>query len=105
MNVCQEYQVWLLCNFNITATVVQKLKQFGVFAVKIFKNSHSNFSLLACLSVCLHVTSLQSLNGLYRPSFVFSEILLNIVNMFQFPKHGILLADTENLHVFLCALL
>jgi len=51
MNVCQGYQVWLLYDFNITATVVQKLKQFGVFAVKILKNSHFNFSLLACLSV------------------------------------------------------
>jgi hypothetical protein len=48
MNVCQEYQVWSLYDFNITATVVKKQKRFDVLAVKIFKNSHSNFSLLAC---------------------------------------------------------
>jgi hypothetical protein len=39
LNVCQEYQVWLLYDFTVTATIVQKLKQFGVFAfaVKIFQ--------------------------------------------------------------------
>ena len=37
MNVCQKYQVWSLYDFNITATVVQNLKQFGVFAVKNFQ--------------------------------------------------------------------
>jgi len=105
MNVCQEYQAWLLYYFKLTATVVQKLKQFGVFAVKMFKKSPSSFSLLTCLSFYLHVTTLQPLNRLYRPSFVFLEILLNFVSMFKFHKHGVHIADTEHVHVFLCALL
>jgi hypothetical protein len=105
MDVCQEYQVWLLYYFKLTATVVRKLKQFGVFAVKMLKKITfwlQPVNLYVFLFACNNSTTTeQTLQTL----ICFLEILLNFVSMFEFHKHGVHIADTENLHVFLCALL